>query len=676
MDTKRKANGAAPVETDDRGSKRRKLATTSQEFDLSKGESPDSTTAYGLSFLEQIRRTADKSGRLVAGYFEKLIPRQGNADYYRRTRMPISLETIEKKLNNGEFENLAELESYFKRMISNAKEFYPRSSTTFDDAERIRKALSNYMTKTNPAYHDRTYTAVPTPLPPDDAEEEGEEEQEQEQEDEDTDAEGDEDAAEEEDIDDEDDDEEEEDEEPSSKRRSIIIKRRGSARATRNAVAQARESPKKAAPSARPDHEFEDVPYKGLTFQQAQEKLVEELLRHMEPEYDDPYFEPFINLPPRALKDYYKVINDPVSIRKLQKMVKGVHGRGDVKGSSDFKTWSAFEEKAKLLWTNAYFYNEEGSEIYALAQELEKFVKKELKKAQTAAPEPPQPKIKLKVGPTGESTPTAKKITIHVGGGRGGSVDSPVPQKSQSTEGPANGPVPNGSTPAGTPAQLQVEKARSVSVVAPSPSPIPTTLKAEESSVPSPAALPRPPSVSSGQATPGAVKPPVPTVPAQPVQHNPLANGYMEQKRFRGAGKGADDALISRVRVFPMPSSSQPHYTPLATVLPNPKEMQTSATINISPSQSRVFIVPHVSGHLRDRQYSLWTMVNKQPIKPTGHQIPGQLPYERCFEYIFHPGINVVETHLIAAVPRSERTPGGPEVELEVFTIFVNVLRN
>jgi hypothetical protein len=31
-----------------------------QDFDLSKGESPDSTTAYGLSFLEQIRRTADK----------------------------------------------------------------------------------------------------------------------------------------------------------------------------------------------------------------------------------------------------------------------------------------------------------------------------------------------------------------------------------------------------------------------------------------------------------------------------------------------------------------------------------------------------------------------------------------------------------------------------------------
>ncbi len=52
-------------------------------------------------------------------------------------------------------------------------------------------------------------------------------------------------------------------------------------------------------------------------------------------------------------------------------MAKGVHGRGDATGVSDFKTWAAFEEKSKLLWNNAYFYNEEGSEIYELAQELE-----------------------------------------------------------------------------------------------------------------------------------------------------------------------------------------------------------------------------------------------------------------------------------------------------------------
>ena len=65
------------------------------------------------------------------------------------------------------------------------------------------------------------------------------------------------------------------------------------------------------------------------------------------------------------------MIKDPVSLKKLQKLVKGIHGRNDTKGVSDFKSWGQFEEKVKLLWENAYFYNEEDSEIYSLAQELE-----------------------------------------------------------------------------------------------------------------------------------------------------------------------------------------------------------------------------------------------------------------------------------------------------------------
>lgn len=78
-----------------------------------------------------------------------------------------------------------------------------------------------------------------------------------------------------------------------------------------------------------------------------------------------------MNLPPRALKDYYKMIQEPLSLKKLQKIVKGVQGRNDATGVSEFKNWTQFEERAKLLWDNAYYYNEEGSDIYELAQELE-----------------------------------------------------------------------------------------------------------------------------------------------------------------------------------------------------------------------------------------------------------------------------------------------------------------
>ncbi|KAF7550116.1 hypothetical protein G7046_g8120 [Stylonectria norvegica] len=702
MDTKRKANGAASEETVGRSSKRRKIA----DFDLSKGETRESTTAYGRAFLEQIRRTADKSGRLVATYFEELLPREGNAAYYKRTRLPISLGTVEEKLDKGYFKNLAQLESYFKRMITNAKEFYPRSSSTFDDAERIRKALSNYMTKTNPAYSNRTYQAAPTPLPPEGSEEaeeeedaegeenEGDEEEDEEEADEDEVAENDEEPAENEEDEEDDGADEEEEDPPTSKKPSIILKRRGPTRPTRHSMSRARESPKVSAPPSRPDHEFENVPYKGLSFQQAQEKLVEEMLRHTEPEYEDVYFEPFVNLPPRSLKDYYKVISDPLSIKKLQKIVKGVHGRSGATGSSDLKTWNAFAEKSQLLWTNAYFYNEEGSDIYSLAQELEKFFHAQLKKAQAAVPEPSQPKIKLKVGQTTEGTSTPKKITIHVGG-RGGSVDSPAPQAIRTVDTPTNG-VPVVAAPRlATPVQatpIQLEKTRSVSASVPPPSPSGHGTKAEEALVVSPAGIPRPPSATSGPDTPGAVRLPIPTVQPVPVQHNPLANGYMEQKRLRGYGKGKpsppglmpleqeakqtgiDDALLSRVRI--QSATTLPNQSPtLATVYPHPKEMQQSATVNLSATQSRLLIVPLLPDFLRERQYSLWTVVNKQPIKPSTNQMPGQHPQERVFEVLLHPGVNVIETHLIAAVPRSERIPGGPEVELEVFTICANVMR-
>lgn len=57
------------------------------------------------------------------------------------------------------------LESDLKRMVQNAKEFNLTSSKVYEDAERIRKALSNFMPKHNPAYKDQDYRALPTPIP-------------------------------------------------------------------------------------------------------------------------------------------------------------------------------------------------------------------------------------------------------------------------------------------------------------------------------------------------------------------------------------------------------------------------------------------------------------------------------------------------------------------------------
>lgn len=236
--------------------------------------------ALPLPTLDCCMLTPGHSGRLVASYFETLIPRETNKEYYDRIRMPISLQVIERKLHNQDFRNLSELESFFKRMVTNAKEFYPKNSEIFEDAERVRKALSNYMTKTNPAYKlIPGYSCQATPISGD---------VQPEPEDfpvnrgaaqsangEDEDAEGDED-----DQDDEEDaegEEDEDDEEEEGNPRKIVLKRKGPGRPPRDGSEQARKLDRGGRVKA--DHEYEDVPYKGLSFQQAQEKIVEELIR-------------------------------------------------------------------------------------------------------------------------------------------------------------------------------------------------------------------------------------------------------------------------------------------------------------------------------------------------------------------------------------------------------------
>lgn len=79
--------------------------------------------------------------------------------------MPLSLNIIESRLENSAYETLEALESDLKRMVQNAKDYNHAKSSIFEDAERIRKAISNFMSKYNPAYLRPEYRAYPTPIP-------------------------------------------------------------------------------------------------------------------------------------------------------------------------------------------------------------------------------------------------------------------------------------------------------------------------------------------------------------------------------------------------------------------------------------------------------------------------------------------------------------------------------
>ncbi len=105
------------------------------------------------------------SGRPIATHFLTLPSKKQFPDYYQITKLPIALDIIEAKLNHRDFSNLTKLESYFKRMVNNAKEYNQKGSIVAEDAERLRKAVSNYMTRHNPAYKNMPgYAPTPTPL--------------------------------------------------------------------------------------------------------------------------------------------------------------------------------------------------------------------------------------------------------------------------------------------------------------------------------------------------------------------------------------------------------------------------------------------------------------------------------------------------------------------------------
>ena len=111
-------------------------------------------------------------------------------------------------------------------------------------------------------------------------------------------------------------------------------------------------------------------------------------------------------------------------------------------------------------------------------------------------------------------------------------------------------------------------------------------------------------------------------------------------------------------------------------MFPDAKDMQQSATINLPADYNHVTMVTTLPDFLQDRQYSLWALVDRHPLKASPQPIPNQGPRDRVFGATLHPGLNMLEAHLIAAIPRSERVMGEDEAELEIFTVFVNVMRS
>jgi Bromodomain len=80
--------------------------------------------------------------------------------------------------------------------------------------------------------------------------------------------------------------------------------------------------------------------------------FVETWLRH---------FRNFQEKPSKKIPGYYAVIKQPTSISDVKRMVE--------KGK--LKDWNTFAAEVRLIWDNCKTFNEDDSDIYAIAEELE-----------------------------------------------------------------------------------------------------------------------------------------------------------------------------------------------------------------------------------------------------------------------------------------------------------------
>ncbi|TQS39378.1 hypothetical protein Golomagni_00095 [Golovinomyces magnicellulatus] len=582
------------------------------------------------------------SGRLVATNFLQLPNKRLLPEYYQIIKMPIALDTIEAKLRRREFPNLTSLEGYFKIMVSNAKDFNEKESTIHEDSERLRKTVCSYMTKHNPAYKTIPgFAASPASILT----------------------------------------------EESSQVKELPINQFPEDHQSKKLIRVPKnfQTAKSSTTATSPELQYSGLSFEGLSFQQAQEKIVEDIIAEKEWEEDDfGAFEPFINLPSRKeYRDYYNVITHPLALRDLQKAVKGM--RTKTPGVSEFKTWSNFEEEASFIWKNAFQYNEDNSDIFKLAIDLQEFFRKLLQKAKSVVQEPVSTKIKLRM-------PEPTKITLKINR-KSSPPELPFPQQTPPlalvNQSKATGIASHNPTNSITnsPHANRPENVRTIPEPVQTPKPSSTSIKNDEIShntqnSASVISLNKLTSVngSNVSSTPIFMPPPTTTL-----SRNHSDSGYIKSfihqpqpvlnsnSKFRLPGNAASDAMITNLSIATHPGLNITRHFNM-DIPPSATLTQQSVTINLPATHYYLQIKPSIASAMMQRQHKLFvtagaTRLHAMPTIP-GHPVEPKNP---LFEARLHPGVNRIEIEIIAAFLKNATTAS--EVEMEKFCIFVNLMR-
>ncbi|QIW96409.1 hypothetical protein AMS68_001927 [Peltaster fructicola] len=584
---------------------------------------PSNVQKVGYKLLEQLERATDKTSRPIATLFKQLPSREELPDYYDFTKLPIAIDTIEKKLQQDAYPTVTTLESDLKRMVQNAKDYNTAGSDIYEDAERIRKLVYNYMKINNPEYSTNPqYVSFATLLP-----------------------------------------------EGTEKTNGAAINGVGSKKGRRStgvSAADIAEKSSSVAPSEPPAVSVEDQDYTGKTFQEAQEMLIAGMLRHADANGLEIYT-PFANLPTRKLEDYYKLIRYPVSLKGVAKRIRGIHGRNEMTGVTDFKTWDAFSDEVSWIWRNAREYNEDGSDMYNLAGEFETDFKARLEHARSQVDEPEKLKLKLGAKP---------KVTLNLSQHRaspGVAIDNEaLARQKQLVSAGVQGrhsetrasPVANGVRP--TSAAMETGRPQSSHTGSDHGS-----VKMEKGVTQSPA-----PMLTNGVG--GLMGPPS----MRPPSEGPLLNGHALHSSYTFTAPtalpptpvrpySASESLLPGVTISTHPQLKLDIPYSL-TINPHETLSQQSYTFTLPSTHYYLQISPTISKALSmGKQYKMFVTVNGSRLTQrdtTLHQDSGRRTH--VYEGTLAPGVNRLEVEVAAAKDNE-----GKGLDIEKLTIFANLMK-
>ncbi|EXJ88614.1 hypothetical protein A1O1_05544 [Capronia coronata CBS 617.96] len=585
-------------------------------------ETRETTSELGLKLVRQLKKSQDKNGRNVAVHFIDLPSKTDYPDYYQQIAMPLSLNMIEQKLENLEYDTMEQLESDLKRMVQNAKDYNHSRSPIFEDAERIRKALSNFMPKHNPAYLRSDYRAYPTPLPQDLLEHQRESS-----------------TASEANV-------------HAEKVKLVFSKRR-------------RSEVTPASPSVKDD------------VRQDQLNFLNELSAH----------EDAINFEERVSKkdypDYYKLIKKPTSISDVRALVE----------KDALPDWDALAKEVRLIWDNAKEYNQEGSDIYIMAEKLESWSEQRLQSL-GAGPRRnlklslSQPKPKALRLTIGSSTPTPTLV--------GGTIDSESLRRQKEETGQALSRAQrassraahvNGSTP--VPASTPPSIRRSVSRATEQRDVVTTEAKANGTATPQPQAQ-EPVKAPQPSVPPRQIPTPVEEVDT-PGPVAPLTNGARSQdpptpqsgnlssynqsvipfeRRGRDPGKGLESALLGSVIFMTNPLvPKDPKWKLIRRA--SPIKTQTTGFIGLPANYRDVRVIPVTTPELKSRRrHRILFTHNAHVYREPNSTVPD------AYDIRLYPGENILSVEVLADLREGEKKEYAPpqlQFDFEKCTLIIDL---